>query len=225
MTAVLLRAPGLMALVMTTAIVSSTGCAPQMSPPPGPLRRIAVLPPTSATGGALSGARPGTESYDASSQSLSDLLAVPSKNSCAAIFLRFCGVIDYWPVMMRWLGIVLGTGWSAVRTHRELALENLALRQQVAVWKARQPRPRLTAMDRMFWVLLSRLWTSWRQSLQLVRPETVVSWHRQGFRRYWAWKSRRRSGRLAIHAGVRDLIRRMRYANPLWVRQGSTVSC
>ena len=83
MTAVLLRAPGLMALVMTTAIVSSTGCAPQMSPPPGPLRRIAVLPPTSATGGALSGARPGTESYDASSQSLSDLLAAAASQQLA----------------------------------------------------------------------------------------------------------------------------------------------
>jgi hypothetical protein len=56
--------------------------------------------------------------------------------------------------MVRWLGIVLGTLRSTVRTHRELALENLALRQQLAVWKARQPRPRLTEMDRVFWVLL-----------------------------------------------------------------------
>jgi hypothetical protein len=58
--------------------------------------------------------------------------------------------------MVRWLGILFGTLRSAVRTHRELALENLALRQQLAVWKARQPRPRLTDMDRIFWVLLSR---------------------------------------------------------------------
>src|SRR2546426_10632325 len=86
--------------------------------------------------------------------------------------------------MVRWLGILLGTLRSTVRTHRELALENLALRQQLAVWKARQPRPRLTAMDRIFWVVLSRLWKSWRNSLQVVRPETVVGWHRQGFRRY-----------------------------------------
>jgi hypothetical protein len=63
--------------------------------------------------------------------------------------------------MVRWLGIVLGTLRSAVRTQRELALENLALRQQLAVCKARQPRPRLTEIDRIFWVLLSRLWTSW----------------------------------------------------------------
>ena len=68
----------------------------------------------------------------------------------------------------------------------------------------------------MFWVLLSRLWTSWRHSLQVVRPETVVGWHRQGFRRYWAWKSGRRSGRPMVSADLRDLIRRMSYANPLW---------
>jgi hypothetical protein len=70
-----------------------------------------------------------------------------------------------WPVMVRWLGILLRTLLSAVRTRRELARENLALRQQLAVWKARQPRPRLTEMDRFFWVLLSRLWRSWRPLL------------------------------------------------------------
>src|SRR2546426_10499337 len=82
--------------------------------------------------------------------------------------------------MVRWLGILFGTLRSSVRTHRELALENLALRQQLAVWKARQPRPRLTEMDRIFWVLLSRLWTSWRDSVHVIRPETVVGWHRPG---------------------------------------------
>ena len=118
--------------------------------------------------------------------------------------------------MMRWLGIVLGTLRSAVRTQRELALENLALRQQLAVCKARRPRPRLTEIDRIFWVLLSRLWTSWRHSLLVVRPQTMIGWHRQGFRRYWAWKSRRRSGRAPISAELRELIRRMSRANPLW---------
>src|SRR5438309_8750641 len=84
--------------------------------------------------------------------------------------------------MVRWLGTLLRTFRSAVRTRRELALENLALRQQLAVWQARQPRPRLTKMDRIFWILLSRLWTSWRDSVHVVRPETVVRWHRQGFK-------------------------------------------
>src|SRR5213593_3472200 len=118
--------------------------------------------------------------------------------------------------MVRWLGILLRTFRSAVRTRRELALENLVLRQQLAVWKARQPRPRLTTMDRIFWVVLSRLWKGWRNSLRMVRPETVVGWHPQGYRRYWALKSRRRRGRPAIRTELRDLIRRMSRANPLW---------
>ena len=118
--------------------------------------------------------------------------------------------------MVRWLAILVWTLRSTIRTQRELALENLALRQQVAVWKVRQPRPQLRATDRLFWVVLSRLWKNWRSSLQVVRPETVVRWHRQGFRRYWAWKSRHRRGRPAIGTEVRDLIRRMSRANPLW---------
>src|SRR5438094_8278134 len=84
------------------------------------------------------------------------------------------------------------------------------------MWKVRQPRPQLTATDRLFWVVLSRLWKNWRSSLQVVRPETVVRWHRQGFRRYWAWKSRHRWGRPVIGREVRDLIRRMSGANPHW---------
>src|SRR5207245_683269 len=118
--------------------------------------------------------------------------------------------------MIRWLGILLRTLGSAVRTRRELALENLALRRQLAVWRARQPRPRLTEMDRIFWGVLSRLWKNWRSSLQVVRPETVVRWHRRGFRLYWAWKSRRRWGRPAIGRDLRDLIRQMSRANRLW---------
>src|SRR6266516_459298 len=118
--------------------------------------------------------------------------------------------------MVRWLRILIRTLRAAVRTHRELALENLALRQQLAVWKVRLPRPRLTVMDRIFWVVLSRFWKSWRSSLQVVRPETVVGWHGQGFRRYWAWKSRPRHGRPRIRTELRDLIRRMSRANPLW---------
>jgi len=118
--------------------------------------------------------------------------------------------------MVRWLSILFGTLRSTVRAHRELALENLALRQQLAVWKARQPRPQLAATDRIFWVVLSRLWTNWRHSLHVVRPETVLRWHRQGFRRYWAWKSRRGSGRPMIGAELRELIWRISRANPLW---------
>ena len=117
--------------------------------------------------------------------------------------------------MLNWLGIVVGTLRSALCTQRELALENLVLRQQLAVLKHRHPRPRLTDTDRLLWVVLSRIWSGWRDSLHVVQPETVVLWHRQGFRYYWRWKSRRR-GRSEIDSEVRTLIRRMCLANPLW---------
>ena len=112
--------------------------------------------------------------------------------------------------------ILIGTLRATFRTHRELALENLALRQRLAVWKVRRPRPPLTVMDRIFWVILSQRWKSWRSSLWVVRPETVVGLHRQGFRRYWTWRSRRRRGRPGIAMELRELIRRMSRANPLW---------
>src|SRR2546428_14143639 len=80
------------------------------------------------------------------------------ENSSVAIVLRFAGLIRYWPVMVRWLGILVWTLRSTVRTQGELALANLALRQQVAVWKRRQPRRPLTAPDRIFSWVVPRCW-------------------------------------------------------------------
>ena len=117
--------------------------------------------------------------------------------------------------MLKWLAIIVRTLRSALRPQRELALENLVLRQQLAVLKHRHPRPRLTDADRLFWVVLSRLWPGWRDSLHVVQAETVVRWHRQGFRYYWRWKSRR-CGRPKIDSEIKGLIRRMCLANPLW---------
>lgn len=97
-----------------------------------------------------------------------------------------------------------------------IVAENLALRQQLAVALRRNQRPTLRRHDRVFWVILSRLWTDWRSALILVKPDTVVRWHRQGFRLYWRWKSRRRHGRPGVPRAVRELIRRMALANPLW---------
>jgi putative transposase len=97
------------------------------------------------------------------------------------------------------------------------AFENLALRQQVAVFKQSVKRPKLRLRDRVFWVLLSRLWPNWRSALAIVQPETVVKWHRQGFKLFWRWKSRaRKSGRPPIKREIRDLIRRMSCENPTW---------
>jgi putative transposase len=117
--------------------------------------------------------------------------------------------------MLKWLEIIVRTVVSTLCTQRSLAIENLVLRQQLAVLKHRHPRPRLTDTDRFFWVVLSRIWADWRESLHIVQPETVVRWHRQGFRYYWRWKSRRR-GQPRIDPEIRQLIRRMSRANPLW---------
>ena len=102
-----------------------------------------------------------------------------------------------------------------MRCRHDLATENLALRQQLAVMKYQRPRPRLTDADRLFWLFLSRIWLGWHASLHIVQPETVVRWHRQGFRYYWRWKSRHR-GRPRVDPEIRALIRRMCQANPLW---------
>jgi putative transposase len=96
-----------------------------------------------------------------------------------------------------------------------LAAENLALRQQLATLLRSTPRPHLRWFDRAFWVTLSRLWSKWRSALVIVRPETVVRWHRQGFRYYWRWKSGK-PGRPKIDPAIRRLIRRLALENPLW---------
>ena len=117
--------------------------------------------------------------------------------------------------MCRWLKVILGTLRSSIRNQRELALENLALRQQLATLKFRGPRPNLTDSDRMFWIVLSRFWSKWTSVVHIVQPATVIRWHRQGFRYYWRWKSRPR-GRPRINSETRQLVRKMSLANPLW---------
>jgi len=99
-----------------------------------------------------------------------------------------------------------------------LAMENLALRQQLAVYSKSIKRPRLRPRDRVFWVWLAKRWPPWSSALVIVKPETVIRWHRQGFRLYWRWKSRtRRPGRPRLERELRDLIRRMSRENSTWV--------
>ena len=97
-----------------------------------------------------------------------------------------------------------------------IAAENLALRQQLGVLRRSAKRPRLRRRDRVFWVWLSRLWGGWQSSLVIVKPATVIRWHRQGFRLYWGWRSRKRPGRPKIDAEIRGLIRRLSRDNPTW---------
>jgi transposase InsO family protein len=106
---------------------------------------------------------------------------------------------------------------SVIRSRAALHLEILALRHQLKVLeRSRRPRLRLTAGDRLLWIWFSRIWTEWRAALVLVQPDTVVKWHRRGFRLFWTWRSRHRTGRPTIPADVRVLIRSMSRANPLW---------
>src|SRR5258706_4323768 len=113
-----------------------------------------------------------------------------------------------------WFGALV----RALRSRRHLLLENLALRQQLSVLKRRRPRPVLGLFDKLFWVTVRRFWSGWQQSLIAVTPETVVRWHRAGFRLYWKLisKVRRPIGRRQTSNEVRELIFRMVVENPTW---------
>ncbi len=115
------------------------------------------------------------------------------------------------------LVLVLGVLIGAFRSRHELILENLVLRHQLAVFQRSKPKLRLRNRDRILWVWLRRLWPSgWARHLRLVQPETVIGWHRKGWRLYWTWKSHRRLGRPRLSADVRERIAAMSRDNPLW---------
>jgi putative transposase len=107
---------------------------------------------------------------------------------------------------------------STVRNRASLQLEILALRHQLGVLqRTKRGRVPLRAMDRFFWVVLLRLWHDWRKALVLVEPDTVIAWHRRGFRPYWSWKSRRgRIGHPGTPKQIRTLIREMSLRSVLW---------
>src|ERR1700732_1881287 len=104
---------------------------------------------------------------------------------------------------------------SIFRSRAALGLENLALRHQIGVLqRSARKRPKLTSGDRLLWICLSRLWRDWRWALAVVTPETVIAWHRAGFRLFWTWKVRRgQPGRPVISRG---LIRKMCRESPYW---------
>jgi transposase InsO family protein len=112
---------------------------------------------------------------------------------------------------------LLQTLRGLVTSRMALHLEVLALRHQLQVLQRSRPRRvRLVRADRWLWAWLSTAWPAWRTALVIVKPQTVVAWHRQGFRWYWTWKSRGRIGRPTVSRDVRALIRTMSEANPLW---------
>jgi len=104
------------------------------------------------------------------------------------------------------------------KSKARLAAENLCLRQQLVVFKRRQAKPRLRDADRRFWVLTCRWFSDWSNCLIVVKPDTVIRWHRKGWKAYWRWRSSNSasSGRKRIGPELRALIRRMAHENPLW---------
>ena len=113
--------------------------------------------------------------------------------------------------------LLLGFLRSLFMNRQALLMENLALRQQLATYKRTCKRPRLWTFDRAFWVGLSKLWGKWSTAVVIVKPETVIRWHRQGFKLYWRWISRpRRPGRPKIPREHIAFITQISRDNPSW---------
>src|SRR5436189_1429067 len=106
---------------------------------------------------------------------------------------------------------------SVFKTRAALQLENLALRHQLGVLHRSVKKPKLTPLDRLLWAWLCGVWADWPSALIVVKPETVIAWHRKGFRLFWTWKVRHgQLGRPSVPKDIRDLIRLMSRADPTW---------
>jgi hypothetical protein len=125
------------------------------------------------------------------------------------------------------LALLLASLRAAVRDRGDLVAENVLLRHQLAVLtRPTRRRPRLRTRDTLLWVLARRLRRDWIRHLILVRPETVVRWHRQTWRLFWRWRSRSRLGRPRLSPEVQELIARLSRDNPLWgTASGETENC
>jgi len=105
---------------------------------------------------------------------------------------------------------------AGLLARHQLVLENLALRHRLLVLSRNAKRPRFRNPDRLLWVVLRAVWSRRAKALVIVQPQTVIGWHRAGFRRYGRWKSRRRDGRPSRDPELIRLIRRMWQTNPTW---------
>ena len=111
---------------------------------------------------------------------------------------------------------VLRSLGAAFQPRRQLLLENLALRHQLVVLNRNAEKPQFSNPDRLLWICLRAVWSRWERALTIIQPQTVIGWHRAGFRLYWRWKSRRVGGRPPIGRELIQLIHRMWQANPTW---------
>src|SRR5215469_1250565 len=114
------------------------------------------------------------------------------------------------------LHLLAAAAAASFKSRTALQLENLALRHQLGVLRRSVKRPKLITADRLLWAWLSQVWVVWRSSLLILKPETVIGWHRKGFRVFWTWKVRRgQAGRPSVPKDVRKLIRKLSRDNPL----------
>src|ERR1700730_17248834 len=131
------------------------------------------------------------------------------------VFRRLAGCLP--GLALSALHVLAAAVSAAFKSRARLHLENLALRHQLGVLRRSVKRPKLTSADRLLWAWLCEVWIDWRTALVIVKPETVIAWHRKGFRLFWTWKVRHgQPGRPAVPKDVRELIRRMSRENPLW---------
>src|ERR1700682_3803718 len=112
--------------------------------------------------------------------------------------------------------ILLPTLAALLHERHDLVVENLLLRHQLHVALRSCPRPHLKSRDRLFWLVVRGLYPAWRRHLLLVRPETVLRWHRRGWRLYWRWRSGRHQGRPRLRSEIRELIATMASQNRVW---------
>jgi hypothetical protein len=118
--------------------------------------------------------------------------------------------------MFHLISILVRALISGLQSRQGLVLENLALRHQLMVLQRTASKPKLREGDRFLWVLLQRCWPDWQRTLVLVRPRTILSWHRRAFRQFWRWKSSIRTGRPGLNQELVALIRQMWSANSTW---------
>src|SRR5258708_26908213 len=115
------------------------------------------------------------------------------------------------------ISALLASTLSVFRTRAALQLEILALRHQLGVLQRSVKKPKLNRFDRCLWAWLCGAWAEWRSALRIVKPDTVIAWHRKGLRLFWTWKVRSgQTGRPPVSKEIRKLIRRMSRENPLW---------
>jgi putative transposase len=144
--------------------------------------------------------------------------ALCAKTACESPLTFFFSDDAKMNVVLAILRAFVGALLAAMKPRASLVAENLALRQQLTVLRRSTPRPRLRPIDRVFWALLSQTWSRWVDVLAIVRPATVVGWHRRGFALFWAMKSKH-IGRPPISGELIALIERMVAENPLWSRR------